>query len=52
MYEVYDRQLTDIYNELSCVFKLVVELNSELRFVSKCYGSSYLRKTVDTENFI
>lgn len=41
-----------IYNELSCVFKLVVELNSELKFVSKYYGSYYLRKTVETDNFI
>lgn len=41
-----------INNELSCVFKLVVELNSELKFVSKYYGSYYFRKTVDTENFI
>lgn len=52
MYEMYDRQLTNIYNELSCVFKLVVELNSELKFVFKYYGSYYFRKTVDTENFI
>lgn len=41
-----------INNELSCVFKLVVELNSELKFVFKYYGSYYFRKTVDTENFI
>lgn len=54
MYDMHDRQLTDIYiyNELSCVFKLVVKMNSELKFVFKYYGSYYFRKTVDTENFI